>query len=302
MTGSSRVHHPCLGDTQGCAVPIPVPAESLQHGHPECGSAGRRHERRCALGRAHRHLPGTHHLRGQRWLRGPGQGAGEGTVSLGCPGGWDWAWGRGALPTPNPSLVSTGPRGGLARRGRMAGPWWLHAGHQAVSAALGRGTQGRSVPTIHTPPSAPLPHHRTLPKTCMEKIVENVRKFNIQGLLVIGGFEVRQNSWFRGLGWLWASQRNLSGMWIWLQGQHFPVPRLLAGVRGGAAAGGGTWAVRGALHCHVRHPRHHQQQCARHRLQPGLRHGRQCCHGGEGHGQGQLTGPLCSTTFHHGPE
>uniref|UniRef100_A0A8C3Y7E1 6-phosphofructokinase n=1 Tax=Catharus ustulatus TaxID=91951 RepID=A0A8C3Y7E1_CATUS len=30
---------------------------------------------------------------------------------------------------------------------------------------------------------------RTLPKTCMEKIVENVRKFNIQGLLVIGGFE-----------------------------------------------------------------------------------------------------------------
>uniref|UniRef100_A0A8D2J7V4 6-phosphofructokinase n=1 Tax=Varanus komodoensis TaxID=61221 RepID=A0A8D2J7V4_VARKO len=30
---------------------------------------------------------------------------------------------------------------------------------------------------------------RTLPKTCMEKIVENVRKFNIQSLLVIGGFE-----------------------------------------------------------------------------------------------------------------
>ncbi|XP_068277370.1 ATP-dependent 6-phosphofructokinase, liver type isoform X1 [Nyctibius grandis] len=32
---------------------------------------------------------------------------------------------------------------------------------------------------------------RTLPKTCMEKIVENVRQFNIQALLVIGGFEVR---------------------------------------------------------------------------------------------------------------
>ncbi|XP_042312623.1 ATP-dependent 6-phosphofructokinase, liver type isoform X2 [Sceloporus undulatus] len=30
---------------------------------------------------------------------------------------------------------------------------------------------------------------RTLPKTCMEKIVENVRKFNIQALMVIGGFE-----------------------------------------------------------------------------------------------------------------
>lgn len=49
-------------------------------------------------------------------------------------------------------------------------------------------------------PLPPLPHHRTLPKTCMEKIVENVRKFNIQGLLVIGGFEVRRNPWFHG-GW-----------------------------------------------------------------------------------------------------
>lgn len=41
--------------------------------------------------------------------------------------------------------------------------------------------------------SSTLCHRRTLPKTCMEKIVENVRKFNIQGLLVIGGFEVRGN-------------------------------------------------------------------------------------------------------------
>uniref|UniRef100_A0A5F8H2R9 6-phosphofructokinase type B n=1 Tax=Monodelphis domestica TaxID=13616 RepID=A0A5F8H2R9_MONDO len=30
---------------------------------------------------------------------------------------------------------------------------------------------------------------RTLPKTCLEKIVENVRAYNIQALLVIGGFE-----------------------------------------------------------------------------------------------------------------
>ncbi|XP_051854144.1 ATP-dependent 6-phosphofructokinase, liver type [Antechinus flavipes] len=30
---------------------------------------------------------------------------------------------------------------------------------------------------------------RTLPKTCLEKIVENVRTYNIQALLVIGGFE-----------------------------------------------------------------------------------------------------------------
>uniref|UniRef100_A0A8C0JAY5 Phosphofructokinase, liver type n=1 Tax=Chelonoidis abingdonii TaxID=106734 RepID=A0A8C0JAY5_CHEAB len=32
--------------------------------------------------------------------------------------------------------------------------------------------------------------HRTLPKTSMEKIVENVRKFNIHSLLVVGGFEL----------------------------------------------------------------------------------------------------------------
>ncbi|XP_077205268.1 ATP-dependent 6-phosphofructokinase, liver type isoform X1 [Paroedura picta] len=30
---------------------------------------------------------------------------------------------------------------------------------------------------------------RTLPKTCMENIVDTIRKFNIQGLVVIGGFE-----------------------------------------------------------------------------------------------------------------
>lgn len=31
---------------------------------------------------------------------------------------------------------------------------------------------------------------RTLPNSCMEKIVENIGKYNIQSLLVIGGFEV----------------------------------------------------------------------------------------------------------------
>lgn len=36
----------------------------------------------------------------------------------------------------------------------------------------------------------PLSHCRTLPKSYMEKIVENVRKYNIHALLVIGGFEV----------------------------------------------------------------------------------------------------------------
>lgn len=30
---------------------------------------------------------------------------------------------------------------------------------------------------------------RTLPKTCLQKIVDNIRKYNIQGLLVVGGFE-----------------------------------------------------------------------------------------------------------------
>lgn len=34
-------------------------------------------------------------------------------------------------------------------------------------------------------------HCRTLPKSYMEKIVENIRKYNIHALLVIGGFEVR---------------------------------------------------------------------------------------------------------------
>lgn len=31
---------------------------------------------------------------------------------------------------------------------------------------------------------------RTLPNSCMEKIVENIGKYSIQSLLVIGGFEV----------------------------------------------------------------------------------------------------------------
>ena len=61
-----------------------------------------------------------------------------------------------------------------------------------------------------------------------------------------------------------------------------PEPPIPTGLRGGAAAGGGPWALRGAVHRHVRHPRHHQQQRARHGLQPGLRHGRQRRHGGAG--------------------
>lgn len=86
---------------------------------------------------------------------------------------------------------------------------------------------------------SPLPHCRTLPKTCMEKIVENVRKFNIQGLLVIGGFEVRgdpQPCFGGGQGGLPASQvvqapRAIPlGMRIQPQGQHLPSPWLLAGI------------------------------------------------------------------------
>lgn len=57
-------------------------------------------------------------------------------------------------------------------------------------------------------------------------------------------------------------------------------PYAPAGLRGGAAASGGTWALRGALHCHVRHPGHHQQQRTGHRLQPGIGHRRQRRHGG----------------------
>lgn len=36
-----------------------------------------------------------------------------------------------------------------------------------------------------------VPRCRTLPKSYMEKIVENIRTYNIHALLVIGGFEVR---------------------------------------------------------------------------------------------------------------
>ncbi|KAK3543301.1 hypothetical protein QTP70_014038 [Hemibagrus guttatus] len=37
---------------------------------------------------------------------------------------------------------------------------------------------------------------RTLPKTCMEKLVENLTKYSIQSLLVIGGFEASSNIFF----------------------------------------------------------------------------------------------------------
>lgn len=107
-------------------------------------------------------------------------------------------------------------------------------------------------PCPHPMIFSPLPHRRTLPKTCMEKIVENVRKFNIQGLLVIGGFEVRGNPQpcFRGdLGGLSASQVVQAtwaipfGVRLQPQGRHLFSPWLLAGIRGGAAAGGGPRTV-----------------------------------------------------------
>ena len=64
-------------------------------------------------------------------------------------------------------------------------------------------------------------------------------------------------------------------------------PGAPAGLRGGAAAGGGARPLRGALHRHVRHPGHHQQQRAGHRLQSGLRHRRQRRHGGRTPGPGR---------------
>lgn len=64
-------------------------------------------------------------------------------------------------------------------------------------------------------------------------------------------------------------------------------PGVPAGLRGGAAAGGGARPLRGALHRHVRHPGHHQQQRAGHRLQSGLRHRRQRRHGGRTPGPGR---------------
>ena len=43
------------------------------------------------------------------------------------------------------------------------------------------------MPCVHLTVS----HCRTLPKSYMEKIVENIRTYNIHALLVVGGFEVR---------------------------------------------------------------------------------------------------------------
>lgn len=40
---------------------------------------------------------------------------------------------------------------------------------------------------------------RTLPNTCMENIVENIRKYSIQSLLVIGGFEVQMENLYETL-------------------------------------------------------------------------------------------------------
>lgn len=63
---------------------IPVPTEPLQPGHPERGCPCRRHECRCQVGCADRHLPGTHRLCGERRLRGLVQGAGKGDGEPGC--------------------------------------------------------------------------------------------------------------------------------------------------------------------------------------------------------------------------
>lgn len=72
----------------------------------------------------------------------------------------------------------------------MSGPWLCQKGHRCHWAS-----QGPQCGVFFPFPS------RTLPKTCMEKIVENVRKFNIQGLLVIGGFEVWRNPECRSALW-----------------------------------------------------------------------------------------------------
>lgn len=82
----------------------------------------------------------------------------------------------------------------------MEGPCWAPSGKHSPRGGHGGGRGGDTAvpgdcgdppPRPHPAVSPPFPHRRTLPKTCMEKIVENVRKFNIQALLVIGGFEVR---------------------------------------------------------------------------------------------------------------
>lgn len=115
------------------------------------------------------------------------------------------------------------------------GPCWAPSGKRSP-----RGAGGHRVDTVvprdckaslSSPCGLPSPPRcRTLPKTCMEKIVENVRKFNIQGLLVIGGFEVR-GPWRAVSIPGGAGTRAIPfGMQIRPWGWHFPSPRLLAGV------------------------------------------------------------------------
>lgn len=119
---------------------------------------------------------------------------------------------------------------------------------------------------------------RTLPNKHMENIVETLAKFRISALLVIGGFEVKNKT-------PPFKEPELNYLYINLKGQCyikevFNLDVTFKGVRRCAAAVWSPESLWWALHPHVCNPCYHQQQCPWNWLQPGSRHGCQCCHGG----------------------
>lgn len=194
-----------------------------------------------------------------------------------------------------------------------AGPCWAPSGKHSPRGG-GQGSVGEGMQLspgiaggnpVLTPRSLlPFPTAGRCPRPAWKRSWRTCGNSTSRGCWSSGGLRCGGNTWpwfGGGRGGLSASQAPRAipfGMRIRPQDRHLPSLWLLAGVRGGAAAGGGPWAVRGALHHHVRHPRHHQQQRAGDRLQPGLRHSCQCGHGGEGRGRGQLMGLSRSARSH----
>lgn len=116
-------------------------------------------------------------------------------------------------------------------------------------------------------------YFRTLPDKQMEKVVENITKFSISALLVIGGFEVKYWSCTWRVFIYWGV--SVTSRWFSLYLHWW-----LSGVWRCAAAVWSPVSLWWALYSHVCHPCHHQQQCTWNWLQPGSRHRCQCCHGG----------------------
>lgn len=112
---------------------------------------------------------------------------------------------------------------------------------------------------------------RTLPSKFMDSVAQTVSKFNISALLVIGGFEAKKRPSDATELCACLTLLVLFTLLAW----HF------IGLSRCVAAVWSTELLQRALHPHVCNPRHHQQQRARHTLQPRGRHGCQLCHGGK---------------------